>query len=203
MGGCNVSTKEVDIKGSPDNWRPWKRPREVIAKELRTMDVDEVVPAMGVTKKQELQMPPLRSPTGKRGIKVGGERKLKGGIKLKEERKDEVQCIGPKAAVMELLEKAKQEEAFKTEQEKKKAKVKLSLIEKEMNREIWRMGMLDRVKKEKVPVEHWGSINSGNFKILIGECAPHAVRVAVVKDLGGQKLNEWLYQELMKYYDKR
>ena len=63
--------------------------------------------------------------------------------------------------------------------------------------------MLDRVKKENVPVEHWGTINSGNFKIMMGQCAPHGVRVAVVKDLGCHKVNEWLYKELMKFYANR
>ena len=77
--------------------------------------------------------------------------------------------IDPKAAVMDMLEKS--------EREKKKT-----------NREIWRKGMLDRVRKENVPVEHWGTINSGNFKIMIGECAPHGVRVVVVKDLGSHEV---------------
>ena len=92
--------------------------------------------------------------------------------------------IDPKAAVMDMLKKAEREE-------------------KKRNREIWRKGLLDRVSQEKVLVEHWGTINSGNFKIMIGECAPHAVRVAVVKDLGSHEVDEWLYKELMKFYDKR
>ena len=56
--------------------------------------------------------------------------------------------------------------------------------------------MLDRVKKENVPVEHWGSIMSGNFKVMIGKCAPPGVRVALVKDLGRHEVDEWLYNEL-------
>ena len=48
---------------------------------------------------------------------------------------------------------------------------------------------------------HWGDIESGNFRIMIGECAPHKVRVAVTKDLGFHETSEYLYKELMKFYD--
>ena len=132
---------------------------------------------------------------------------MKGGKKWKEEWNevdgDEVHRIDPKAAVIEMLKKAKLDEDIKNKQEKKRTLGKLSLNEKKRNREIWRMGMLDRVKKENVPVEHWGSIRSGNFKIMIGQCAPSRVRIAVVKELGSHKVDEWLYKELMKFYDKR
>ena len=77
----------------------------------------------------------------------------------------------------------------------------LSSTEKKKNREIWRMGMLERVKKENVPVEHWGDIKSGNFRCMIGDCAPHAVKVAVIKEMGYHRVDEYLYKEL-KFYDK-
>ena len=63
--------------------------------------------------------------------------------------------------------------------------------------------MLERLENDKVPVEHWGDIESGNFRILIGQCAPNGVRVAVIKDLGFKGLGEYLYNELKKFYDKR
>ena len=103
---------------------------------------------------------------------------------------------------MEMLKKAKQEEVIKNNGEKKKLQGELSLIEKKRNREILRMGMLEWVKKEKLTAEHWGTIKSGNFKIMIGECAPHKVWVAVIKDMGGHEVDQWLYKELMKFYDK-
>ena len=112
---------------------------------------------------------------------------------------DDIDMVDPKAAVMEMLRKEKKK---RDKQETKKLQGELSLIEKKRNREIWRKGMLDRVKKEEVPVEHWGTVKSGNFKIMIGECAPHRVRVAVGKDVGFHKADQWLYEELMKFYDK-
>ena len=78
----------------------------------------------------------------------------------------------------------------------------LILTEKIKNREIWRKGMLERVIKEKVPVEHWGDQRSENFRCMVGECAPHGVRVAVIKDLGFHEVSEFLYKELMNFYDK-
>ena len=72
----------------------------------------------------------------------------------------------------------------------------------EMNREIWRNDMLERVRNEKVPVEHWGNVQSGNFRGLIDECTPHWVRVAVIEDLGHEEENDFLYKELMMFYDK-
>ena len=124
----------------------------------------------------------------------------------------------PKTAVMEMLKHPHKvnlgnilegdgdvslpEQDIKDKQETKKLQGELSLIEKKRNTEIWRKGMLDRVKKEKVAVEHWGTIRSGNFKCTIGEYAPHGVRVAVVKDLGSNWVAQWLYKQLVKYYDK-
>ena len=108
---------------------------------------------------------------------------------------DDVEMLDPKAAVLEMLRDTKDR------QRKKKLQGELSLIEKKKNREIYRKGMLERVKKENVPVEHWGDVRSGNFRMLIGECAPHGVRVAVIKDMGYSKVDKFLYKELMKFYD--
>ena len=69
------------------------------------------------------------------------------------------------------------------------------------NREIWRKGMLERVRMEKKPFEHWGHMKSGNFKIMIGECAPTDVRRAVVKEMG-QQVDAFLWEELLKFYGK-
>ena len=62
--------------------------------------------------------------------------------------------------------------------------------------------MLERVKKENVPVEHWADKGSWNFRYIIEECTPHRVRVVVIKDLGCNEVDEFLYKELMKFYDK-
>ena len=112
---------------------------------------------------------------------------------------DDIEMLDPKAAVMEMLGKEKKRMERK---ETKKLQGELSLIEKKRNREIWRKGMLDRVKKEKFPFAHWGTLKSDNFKIMIAECAPHAVRVAVIEDMGFHEVDIWLYQELLKFYEK-
>ena len=73
---------------------------------------------------------------------------------------------------------------------------------KEANREIWRKGMFERVKKETVPLEHGGHIKSGNFKIMIGECTPPWVGKAVTKEMGTHKVCDFLYKELRKFDGK-
>ena len=60
---------------------------------------------------------------------------------------------------------------------------------------------MEKVKKGKVPVEHWGDVRSGNFRELIGDCAPHGVRVAVIEDMGFHEVGEFLYNELKNFYD--
>ena len=103
--------------------------------------------------------------------------------------------LDPKAAVMKMLRDTKDKK------EKNKLQGERSLIEKKKNREIWRKGMLEKVKKGKVPAEHWGDFRSGNFRELIGDCAPHGVRVAVIKDMGFNEVGEFLHKELMNFYD--
>ena len=87
------------------------------------------------------------------------------------------------------------------EASKEKEPGESSLSEKKKNRDIWRKGLLDRLEKEIVPVGHWGDTGSGNFRCMIGECAPWGVRVAVTKDLGCKGVREYLYNVLMKFYD--
>ena len=62
--------------------------------------------------------------------------------------------------------------------------------------------MLERLEKENVPVGHWGDSESGKFRCVIGECASHGVRFAVIKELGSKGTDNYLYNELMKFYDK-
>ena len=67
---------------------------------------------------------------------------------------DDVDMRGPKAAVMKMLRDTKDQ------QEKNKLQGELSLIEKKKNKESWRRGILERVKKDNVSVEPWGDVNS-------------------------------------------
>ena len=62
--------------------------------------------------------------------------------------------------------------------------------------------MIKRLTIENRPVEYWGGKRSGNFRILIGECALPAVRIATVKELGSEETDNFLFSEMMKYYDK-
>ena len=81
------------------------------------MNINEVEPAKRDLVTQEVLMPSLRPLRGKRGIKECDGIKLKVGKKLKEEKKevdgDEPHRIDPKAAVMEMLKKAEQEDIIK------------------------------------------------------------------------------------------
>ena len=101
---------------------------------------------------------------------------------------------------------SEQDEATKVHSETNNHQRELSLIEKKKNRDIWRNALLERLKKENVPVEHWrhhwGDAASMDFRWLIGECAPHGVRVAVIKDLGYNETGKFLFTELRKFYEK-
>ena len=86
----------------------------------------------------------------------------------------DVDMIDPKAAVMEMLKKmpekemfSAQEEATKDKQETVREQQEPSLMEKKKNREIWGIGMLERLKKAIVAVEHWGDTGSENFWSMI------------------------------------
>ena len=155
MTVTNKLLKEIDIKAYRDEWRP--RLREKVARKVLNMDIDVEEPAKEVKKAQELSMPPLRSPRGKRGIKrsdgvmlneLGGMKSGDNdvGKRQKERKKD------PKAAVMKMLGNPskgdKDGDAGLQEETKKDTK----WIQ---NIEIWRNGMLERVRKEKQPFEHW------------------------------------------------
>ena len=152
MAAVNKLLKEIDTKVVfSDEWKPWTQGKK--SEKVLKMDVDEVVPTKVDNKTRMLSMPYLRSPREKRGIKERGGTKLKGGKMLIEEKieivGDDIHSEDPKAAVMKMLEKAKKGEEYKNKQEKKR---ELSLIEKKRNREIWRKGMLDRVKDKNAPV---------------------------------------------------
>ena len=67
---------------------------------------------------------------------------------------DEVELVDPKAAVRKMLRDTRDQ------QEKNKLQGELSLIEKKKNKESWRRGILERVKKDNVSVEPWGDVNS-------------------------------------------
>ena len=202
MTAINKLLKGIEIKDYRDEWRP--RRREKVASKVLNMDIDVEEPAKELKKAQELPMPPLRSAGGKRGIKIGdGEmsKELGGmmsgdndvGQSEKEWQKD------PKAAVLKML-------GIPSKGDKDGDGVLQEEIKKETKmikyREIWRKGMLDRVRKEKRPFEHWGHIKNGNFKIMIGECAPGAIRIAAVKEIGSQQVDVFLWEELLKYYGK-
>ena len=132
--------------------------------------------------------------------------------------RDDEEMFDPKAAVLKMLKQPQKEiwsdnldgdvdvsvqkEVANDKQETNMLQRDLSLTEKKKNREIWRKGMLEWVKKEKVAVEHWGDVKSGNFRCMIGDCAPHGVRVAVIKDMGFHSVDKYLYKEMMKFYDK-
>ena len=70
------------------------------------------------------------------------------------------------------------------------------------NMEIWRQGMIERLKIENRSVGYWGGKRSGSFLILIGDSASTAVRIAAGKKLSFEEKLDFLHKELIKYYDK-
>ena len=114
---------------------------------------------------------------------------------------DDIEMLSPKAAVMKMLKDA-QEIQENTKQEKTKQNGELRLEEKKKNREIWKKGMVKILRKSKVPMGYWEDVGSGNFQGLICSCAPHDVRMAVSTDLGHNEADEYLYKEMIRYYEK-
>ena len=70
------------------------------------------------------------------------------------------------------------------------------------NIEIWRQGMINQLTIANRPAWWWGSTRSTIFRNLISDCAVPDVRIAAVKDLGNEEVDDFLHNELMKYYDK-
>ena len=116
MTAINKLLNEIDTtKVYRDEWTPWPHGKK--SEKVLNMDVDEVEPAKGEKKTQEILMPPLRLLRGKRGIKECDGIKLKSGKKLKEKKKevdvDEPHRLDPKAAVLEMLKNAEQRRALR------------------------------------------------------------------------------------------
>ena len=99
-----------------------------------------------------------RTSKGRTGIREGTEDD--GGMKRGDNDKEKKKILlDPKAPVLEMLKDPKYQ------QEQNKKKEKLSRIKLELNREIWTNDMLGRVRKEKVPDEHWGDVQGGTSKV--------------------------------------
>ena len=197
MREINSLLKEVDIKEYKDTWRPWSVQR---GKDEGTIDQRastrpnlksgkmETVPQVGLvvssdsdlTNNDELKMHTAKVRSRPPRVEIEG---------------DDIEMNDPKNAVMKMLRDAKDQ------QEKNKPQGERGLVEKKKNKEIYRNGMLERVMKAKVPVEYWGDIRSDNFLVLIGECAPHRVRVAVIEDMGFHEVQKYLYNELKRFYE--
>ena len=92
ISALNDVFKELDFKGSSDNWRPWKRPMEVGTDDLRKTGTQSREGTL-VTKKctvseMEMRITPI----------ISHDRPPSGQV----EREDEDMC-DPKAAVMKML----------------------------------------------------------------------------------------------------
>ena len=204
MTAINRLLKDTDIKEYRDDWMPWRhrKKRGMVLK----MDINEEEPAKVVKKPKEQLLPPLRVPNktipttshelrrscrstrGKTGIKDDG-----GKITGDDDRVKKKLRLDPKAEVLEMLNESLDQ------QEPNTLQGKLCSTEKKKIREKWRNCMLERVKKKKVPIEHWGDSNSGNFVCMLIECAPDA---ALIDEEEYQESREYLYKELMDFYDK-
>ena len=97
MSALNVVLKEIDIKGSADNWRPWQKSKEVAREDLRTTgsqcweDTLTSKKAMGTETNERWKKPFLAKECPPR-------------VQVEEDDED---MFDPKVAVMEMLEKAK------------------------------------------------------------------------------------------------
>ena len=207
MSAITRLLKDTDKEGKEyrDEWRPWQQ-RNIRRWGLKK-NIDEDEPEKGVKKITGKLLPPLRSPAEKKPTashelnrKCRSTSKGKTGIKDDggknpgdNDRRKKIIKLDPKAAVMEMLES-------KDQQERNKMQVDESSPRQKMNIQIWRNDMLKVAAKVKK--EHWGDVQSGNFRRMIGDCTPNWVNVSVIKDMGHRDAYDYLYKELMKFYDK-
>ena len=93
MSALNVVLKEIDIKGSADNWRPWKKSKEVVREDLRTtgsqswegtLASKKVMGTEMIERRNKPFLAKIRAPR----VEVDGE---------------DDEMFDPKAAVMEML----------------------------------------------------------------------------------------------------
>ena len=199
MTAINRLLKDTEIKEYRDDWTPWRQRKKKGM--FMKMDVNEVETAKEEKKIHEELLPRLQSPnktipTTTHELRRSGRRTTRGKTGIKDDggmttgdndRAKKKIRLDPKAAVLEMLKETNDQ------QEPDKLQGEVKIIEK------WRTCMLERVMKEKVPAEHWCDANSGNFWCMIGECAPHG---AIIDKEGYQELGDYLYKELMKFYDK-
>ena len=221
MSALNCLLKELDIKSCSDNWTPWKRTKEGVKEGLRKQGSQSWEDSLASKTGRVAEMIERRSKTGRVTERIARRNipcLVKGRPPRVQVDGDDVEMLDPKAAVLKMLEQPQrefwsdnldgdgdvsaQEEATKDKLKTNMRQGDLSLTDKIKKREIWRKGLLERVKKENVPVDYWGDVKSGNFRDMFPECAPLGVRVAVIKEMGFQEVTEYLYKELMKFYDK-
>ena len=169
--------KEVDVKTYSDVWRPWRQKGKTQKKVLELDKNERCV-------KKAFNESVLKDTQNKKTVDWGAM-----GVYWDKSKADS-ECLN-RTMDIDVIEASKEKEAGE-----------LSLSEKKKYGDIWRKGLLERLEKENVPVGHWGDTESGNFRCMIGECAPHGVRFAVIKELGFKGTDDYLYNELMKFYDK-
>ena len=208
LSALNCVLKEVDIKETTDNWRPWRRPNdsEKVDGKIKSTSSrwDSLASKMGMeTKKTVRGKSHILANAHPPRVHVEG---------------DDVEMLNPKAAVLEMLrwpqkdtwsdsedrdgDVREQDEATTELQETNSQQRETTVIEKKRNREMWRDAMLERLRKLKLPLEHWGNVGSGNILSMVRGCAPEGVRKAVIEDLGDHGTGEYLYKELMKFYEE-
>ena len=193
----NSVLKELDEKEYQDNWKPWGDEGRQVKNGGKMDHGGSNDPFLYSRVRKNEHQVGLQESSGSDVLNIGKRRRILpprvdvGG--------EEPELIAQKAAVMKMLEDDKvwQEE---NQKEKKEPLDDLSMEVMEYNREIWRKGMLEKLRNKKVPIEYWEDVGSGNFQGLIGFSAPHTVRNEVVVAMGREEADQWLYKEMKKFY---
>ena len=201
MREINGLLKEIDKKDYKDTWKPWSMRVQRGKKEGQIDQGATIRPNMKSWMMDTVPPRELKCELKSSGSELmnNGDRKRCRPPRVEVEG-DDVEMLAPKAAVLKLM-KDPLDLHENIQQETSWPKGELSLDEGKKNREIWRKGMLERLRKQKVPRGHWEDVGSGNFQGLMSFSAPFEVRMAVLKDMGKTEADEWLYQEMMRYYD--
>ena len=219
MRELNCMLKEVEIKEYKDNWRPWRKRNIQGKKEGTTDQLASTEPYLLSRMRVTVPQVGLEESSGS-DLMNNVDRKWSRPPRVQVEG-DDVDLLDPKAAVMKMLKEAKEQQE-KTQPQREMSsveKIKNSEMETEVagvaaseehteNIEMWRDCMVDHLRTENKPVQWWGSSKSVIFCTLCSECASPTVRIAAMeewrkkKKTNNEKVGDFLYKELMIYYDK-
>ena len=69
--------------------------------------------------------------------------------------------------------------------------------------ELWKAGLITRVRLEKKGIKYWGDTYSKPFTKLLSESARDELKTKVIKHLGQDAVREYLQGEMISFTNQR